>query len=674
MWLAVQEGGTLGFRKKVALKLVRPGKEDDDDETQAFLREASLVANLRHPNIVDTLSVSQEGGTLHIAMEFVDGGTLHDLVNRCLRFGLALPNSVVCSLLIDICRGLAAAHEAEDVDGHPLKVIHRDLKLGNVLLDKTGVAKVADFGMAKAAGDMTATATGFVKGTPAYVAPEVWEGAREFTPGVDLFAVGCIAYSLVTRKRLFDGENVASIYGQICKRSPEQESAPVGDKYPGLAPITEKLLQRDPADRYQRAKDVADDLLELLRRTPAAGEIHDFLWLLDRIEAYESDVDAEDETHGAAPFKIPEQTEAGWAVAIERALGQSVGVLPLATSGGAVELPTPERPPSNKPVQLTAPQASAVEGPPPTPPTPPPKSGEVLRTQLLPPRDSEGAGERTSMNVELALKADKSARIEARKRKQRVVQSRRRLQMVILVLVGVLAVIGGLILGREDTEEGAGESAEQGEPAAVPDLMIVRDDGEEASGEASPDPASGEAAGEEPADASPEAGSSEEAEGTPGADADAADAEPEATPADGDAPGEDAEAAGEDAEAPAEEGEAAPDGEAAGDGGSETEDPAAETEATPAEAGSTDACVVVSASPRGAKVWIDGALNDRSAGSPFGVVVPAGEHRVQMGMVSTPSVEQTVTIGGGEAKSVHCTLTGEAGCRTAAADIAACGL
>ena len=82
---------------------------------------------------------------------------------------------------------------------------------------------------------MTATATGFVKGTPAYVAPEVWEGAREFTPSVDLFAVGCIAYSLVTRRRLFDGENVASIYGQIIKRKPDQEAAPIAEKYPGLA-------------------------------------------------------------------------------------------------------------------------------------------------------------------------------------------------------------------------------------------------------------------------------------------------------------------------------------------------------------------------------------------------------------------------------------------------------
>ena len=654
MWLAVQEGGSLGFRKKVALKLVRPGKQDDDDETQAFLREASLVANLRHPNIVDTLSVSEEGGTLHIAMEFVDGGTLHDLVNKCLRYGLALPNSVVCSLLHDTCRGLAAAHEAEDVDGDPLRVIHRDLKLGNVLLDKLGVAKVADFGMAKAAGDMTATATGFVKGTPAYVAPEVWEGARSFTPAVDLFAVGCIAYSLVTRKRLFDGENVASIYGQICKRSPEQEAAPIGDKYPGLAPIAEKLLQRDPADRYQRAHDVADDLLDLMRRTPAAGETRDFLWLLDRIEAYESDVDAEDETHGAAPFKIPAETEAGWAVAIERALGQRVGVLPLASSGGGVELPEPARVPDNKPAQLTAPSADPVPGPAPeVPPEPPPPSGQVLKTQLLPPRSSLGVGERTSMNVELALKTERSARIETRKKKKRAEKSRRTLQMVVLVLAGVLAVIVGIIVGRGDGggDADGGDAPDEVAPA-VPDLMLPKGDGEEA--EASPEAGTDEAAAEAEAE-TPAARGDEASDPTP---AEATEETPEQAPAD-----EPAEVA------PAEEATPAP----AEPAEEPADDPADLPRAEVAEAPATaDGCVVLSASPRGAKVWIDGTLQDRSAGSPFGMKLAPGEHRIQMGMVSTPSVEQAVTVGEGAGTSVHCTLTGDAGCRIGEADLSAC--
>ena len=627
VWLAVHAGGALGFSRKVALKLVRPGKADDEAEIEAFLREAGLVANLSHPNIVDTFSVSEDGGRLHIAMEYVDGGSLHDLVNRCRRLGLALPNSVVCSVLVDICRGLAAAHEAEDADGNPLRVVHRDLKLGNILLCKTGVAKVADFGMAKAAGDMTATATGFVKGTPAYVAPEVWEGAREFTPSVDLFAVGCIAYSLVTRRRLFDGENVASIYGQIIKRKPDQEAAPIAEKYPGLAPVVEKLLQRDPAIRYRTAHETADDLAAVLRRTPAAGGPGDFLWLLNRVEALQSEVDDEEETHGAAPFKIPEQAEAGWAEAIRQATGRRVEVLPLEASGGSSPLKASARPGSSGPVVLGR-ETSA-------PPPAQAKTPGLRDTTLLPPRVSPGSRMKTSMDFDVVKAAGKPARRGGRRRRKKAVARRRKLQAAILVLLGVLAVVVGLVLARA-AGSAAGDSAEVGVERSMnppPDLPVARS-----------------AAG-----APEESVPSEPASGTRGAETPVS----VQTPADVLPPASVGERAVVDVITP-----------------SPAPSPTPSPTPPAAPEGVSDSpptgCLVISASPRGAKVWLDGSPLVRSAGAGFGLALAPGQHTVSMGMVSTPSVEQSVTLASGAAVRVHCVLSGAGGCTTGSADPAMC--
>ena len=279
VWLAL-ESNSLGFEKEVALKLLKAA--DDEKQKTDLLREARLSAVLRPPNVVDVLSVDEAEGALAVAMEVVDGGTLRDLIDRVALAEADFPLSVVVDLGSGIVRGLQHAHAAKDPQGRPLSIIHRDLKPENVLVDATGAPKLTDFGIAKVLGEGTATDVGMMKGTAAYVAPEIWKGGRDFQPRVDLFALGCILYELVTLRRLFQGP-IQSIFGQVALRTAAEEVAAVSAVFPQLAPVVERLLLRDPEARYQQAADVLRDLLEVRARAYEAADTATFLALLEQV-------------------------------------------------------------------------------------------------------------------------------------------------------------------------------------------------------------------------------------------------------------------------------------------------------------------------------------------------------------------------------------------------------
>lgn len=317
----------LGFRKEVALKLLRA---TDGDKVQALQQEARLVAALRHPNIVDVLAVEEIDGTWTVVMEYVDGGTLEALINRLVDAGLRLPASVVLDLGLDITRALDRAHNAVDVDGKPNCVLHRDLKPANVLIDSAGVAKLTDFGVAKVVGEAAATATGTAKGTPAYIAPESWAGNRDFAPTVDLFGLGCIVYELVTLERLFDGEAITNIFWQMVNRKPAEEVAPVRKELPGLATVLEKLLEREPEQRYQTAAEVEDDLVALRGQVGPSGHMSQFLKLLDAAEQ-----SGDGKPRRATP-RVPQTGDVAWRELVARATGEVAPPVPV--SGNVQEL------------------------------------------------------------------------------------------------------------------------------------------------------------------------------------------------------------------------------------------------------------------------------------------------------------------------------------------------
>ena len=173
------------LERPVALKRLAENLARDDELRTRFIREARLAARLSHPNVVRVFDVGEEDGRPFIAMEFVEGGTLADLVERRGR----LPSAEVATLGVQACAALAAAHAAG--------LVHRDVKPQNLLLGSDGVLKLGDFGIAAGHEGTRLTLEGTVLGTAGYLAPEQARG-EQVTAAADIYALGAVLYELLT--------------------------------------------------------------------------------------------------------------------------------------------------------------------------------------------------------------------------------------------------------------------------------------------------------------------------------------------------------------------------------------------------------------------------------------------------------------------------------------------
>jgi len=277
VWLAVDEGG-FGFQKQVALKILT--EVHKPRRVEALMREARICAGLHHPNIIDVYGVGQVDGAVFIVMEYVEGETLASLWKDLDFLAVKFPKSVVCDLGIAVAEALHHAWTGQDAEGRMLGIVHRDLKPANIMISNRGVAKVGDFGVAKAMPEPSHTFTGRLKGTPSYLAPEVWQGSREFKAGVDLFSLGVILWELVAAKRFYGNVKITDIFDIVKRRSAREEAALVELRYPPIGPIVERLLQRDPEDRYQSALEVAEDLRRIRHDLGPAGDLQQFMRLV----------------------------------------------------------------------------------------------------------------------------------------------------------------------------------------------------------------------------------------------------------------------------------------------------------------------------------------------------------------------------------------------------------
>lgn len=259
--------GPAGFRKHLALKVIR-GVADDGDARAFFEQEARIGGLLRHPNIVDIYDFGFVGPWPFLAMEWVVGTGL----DQILREGGALPPRLALRLAAQVARGLAHAHGLLDDDGAPLHVVHRDLKPGNVLVTKEGLAKITDFGLARVTrGAGAADWSGVVRGTPAYMSPEQARGDA-LDGRSDLFALGAMLYEMVTGRRIFGGESLVAVMMAIV--TVDQKRAQLDDVErlcPGLGEVLRRLLVADRDRRYVDATALGDALEALLLSLPADG-------------------------------------------------------------------------------------------------------------------------------------------------------------------------------------------------------------------------------------------------------------------------------------------------------------------------------------------------------------------------------------------------------------------
>lgn len=235
-----------GFQRNVVLKRILPEYAADPAFVAAFLNEAKLTAQLSHSNLVQIFDFGQQDGTYFLTMEYIKGFDLEAIL-RVSPNGLALP--IVLILGRDVAAGLDHAHEACDPDGAPLGIIHRDISPANVLVTMEGVAKVVDFGVAKATElNGTRTATGQVKGKAAYLAPEQILGLP-LDRRVDVFALGAMLYECMTGQNPFTGGTDFESLTNVVEKEPARLPGPIGE-------VIARALAKERDERLQSCGEV----------------------------------------------------------------------------------------------------------------------------------------------------------------------------------------------------------------------------------------------------------------------------------------------------------------------------------------------------------------------------------------------------------------------------------
>ncbi len=241
-----------GFRKRVALKRLLAHAAENPELVQSFIDEARLVRYLKHANIAQTYDFGKVGDVYFMAMELVPGPTLTQLIRQCNSTLGVIPFPITMNLLIQICDALDYAHNLADEHGKPLGIIHRDVSPPNAIISNTGIVKLIDFGVAKAASSSNQTQVGTVKGKFSYMAPEYLSGKRP-DARVDLWAVGAMAHELLTARQLFDADDDFRVIEQVKKAAiipPSRRNPEVPRE---LDAVVMTALERDPARRWQSA-------------------------------------------------------------------------------------------------------------------------------------------------------------------------------------------------------------------------------------------------------------------------------------------------------------------------------------------------------------------------------------------------------------------------------------
>lgn len=252
--------GQGGFRKFVALKRVLPSIASNEDFTKMFLDEARITASLSHAGIAQVFELTEDSNTREpiLAMEFVAGQNIEQIIQRARKRKVPLPPEFSCRMATDVLLALHYAHGfVEPATGQPMAVIHRDINPRNVMITYAGGTKIIDFGIAKARGRLNETSAGFVKGTIQYMAPEQVMSKVGIDGRADLFALSIVLYELLSGTVLFDAPSPAATMSKVI----HEPIRNLGDLVPSLAgevvDVVMKGLQRDPAVRWQTGREYA---------------------------------------------------------------------------------------------------------------------------------------------------------------------------------------------------------------------------------------------------------------------------------------------------------------------------------------------------------------------------------------------------------------------------------
>lgn len=298
----VFKGTDLTLGRTVAVKILSEDLAQDPSFLTRFRLEAQAAASLTHPNIVAVYDTGSDGDTHYIVMEYLQGRTLHQILKE----DGPLPPREVATIGAGIAQALAEAHNKG--------IVHRDVKPGNIMIGPTGIAKVMDFGIAKAATSGNLTQVGSILGTVAYLSPEQARG-EPVDGRSDIYSLGSLLYQMLTGKLPLKGDTYVEMVQKLSSESPDPPSS-VNPAVPArLDAVVMRALAKDPDDRYQTGTDMGADLMASL--TPLADENHG------------PALTEENDKTAVAPRSVPASDEA-------------TRVLPAIGSAG------PRRPPSSK--------------------------------------------------------------------------------------------------------------------------------------------------------------------------------------------------------------------------------------------------------------------------------------------------------------------------------------
>src|ERR1019366_4862208 len=256
VWIGRQTGKH-GFQKLVAIKTILPKFAADPRFEQMFVDEARIASRIEHANVTQILDVGEQHDVTYLVMEYIDGDALSKLNRAAKKKGGAIPPGVVLRVMADVCGGLHAAHELLGADGQTMGVVHRDVSPQNVLVSTKGVAKLIDFGIAKArdrlAGDTKAPT---LKGKVQYMAPEQALG-RPVDRRADVWAVGAVLYHLLSGKPPFEAENeIQTLFVLSSGRPPP----PMRSAHPAVAAVVRRALSHVREQRFATAAEMQQAL------------------------------------------------------------------------------------------------------------------------------------------------------------------------------------------------------------------------------------------------------------------------------------------------------------------------------------------------------------------------------------------------------------------------------
>ncbi len=253
--------GAAGFEKEFAVKLILPSLVDDDEFVEMFINEAKIAVKLYHANIVQVFDLGEIETQYYIAMEYVHGKDLLDVLARCAEMDIHIPLHIVLFVTMEMLKGLDFAHRARDPYGEDLNIIHRDISPSNILISYAGDVKVGDFGVAKAAHQRQLTESGTLKGKVGYMSPEQVMG-EVIDARSDIFSAGIVFFEAISMSRLFAGGADLDVMMRVRDANIESRLDAAGPLPTGIQDIVRRALSRHREERYQTAGEFYQGLVD----------------------------------------------------------------------------------------------------------------------------------------------------------------------------------------------------------------------------------------------------------------------------------------------------------------------------------------------------------------------------------------------------------------------------